>query len=364
MTDRRGKSIDEVFEDLNRILNKIGRGRRKEGEPIPMKPNWSTKLQWLIIVGILAAIGLFTSYYQIETAQQGVVTRFGAFDHIADEGPHFKLPFGIDQVYKIEVTRIHELQFGFRKSSNLSEELARLESLMLTGDLNVAVVEWILQYRITDPRKYLFNAANVEKNIRDVSISVMRRVVGDKLVSDVLTTDRVVIAQTAQKLTQEVLDSYNMGILLNKIHLQNVTPPEVVKPAFNEINIAKQEQEQLINQAKGTYNKFIPEAEGKAAKLLSEAEAYAVDTVNRAKGDSAKFVALLNAYKTAPEITKKRLFLDAMIEIFSNVSKITVVDEKVQGLLPIFGSMGGGTKRESSPEQEAEKTTVENRHSI
>lgn len=344
MSDDPGKRLEDVFEELNRIVRRIAQGSPNQSNDRKarnfMKNNWNLTAQWAVILGIVALYGLFTSYYQIETAQQGVVTRFGAFHAIADEGPHLKIPFGIDQVYKVEVTRIHELQFGFRKDRSLARERARQESLMLTGDLNVAVVEWILQYKIVDPKKALFHAADVKKNIRDVSISVMRRVVGDKLVGDVLTTDRVSIANSALKLTQETLDRYDMGIQLTKVALQNVTPPEIVKPAFNEINIAKQEREQLINQAKGNYNKIVPEALGKAAQRVADAQAYAIKTVNWAEGDSAKFAALLEAYKEAPKITKKRLFLETMEKIFSSV-EITVVDKQVQGLLPIFNGLQG-----------------------
>jgi membrane protease subunit HflK len=297
--------------------------------------NWFSAIFTLFFIGYLA----YASFYKVDTAHQGVVTRLGAYHHTADEGPHFKIPFGIDEVFQVPVTRIHELQFGFRKEGELDDEVARQESLMLTGDLNVAIVEWMLQYRIKDPKQYLFNAAHVEKNIRDVSISVMRRVVGDKLVSDVLTTDRVSIASTAKRLTQEVLNTYKMGVEITKVSLQNVTPPEAVKPAFNEINIAKQEMEQRINQAKENYNQIIPEAEGKAAKLISEAEAYAIDVVNRAQGDSEKFAKVLVAYKEAPAITRNRLYLEAMEEIFNNSDRITVVDDKIKGLVPVFNNL-------------------------
>ena len=289
-----------------------------------------------VIIVFVVLYGAFSSFYKIETGQQGVVTRFGAFSKITDEGPHFKLPFGIDQVYKIEVTRVHELQFGFRNRATLSKEITSLESLMLTGDLNVATVQWILQYKISDPAKYLFRAENVEKNIRDITISVMRRVVGDKLVSDVLTTDRVSIAENAKRLTQEALDRYDMGVLVLRMNLQNVTPPDPVKPAFNEINIAKQEKEQMINEAKSTYNKVIPKAEGQAEKKVTESQAYAVDVVNHALGDSEKFTKILLAYKKAPEIMRKRMYLDTMESVFSRIDDFVIVDQKIKGLLPVF----------------------------
>jgi len=319
------------MQDLNKMMGNLGKKSSGNGG------DGNYRLQFIIIFLCVAVYAGISSFYQVEPSQQGVITRFGAFYGIAEEGPHLMLPFGIDQVYKVEVTRIHELQFGFRKEAKLSDDRARQESLMLTGDLNVATVEWILQYKIHDAQKFLFNALNVEKNIRDSSIAVMRRVVGDKLVSDVLTTDRVSIAQKAHTLTQETIDRYDMGILITKVALQNVTPPVKVQPAFNEINIAKQEKEQLINQAMGHYNKIMPEAQGKADRILSEAEAHAIEVVNRAKGDSEKFKEIFTAYHKAPGLTRKRLYLEAMGEILGRQDQITIVDPKIKTVLPFLG---------------------------
>lgn len=298
-----------------------------------------TKVQLAVIILLVVLMGASSAFYKIETSEQGVVTRFGAFTHIADEGPHFKLPFGIDRVYKVPVTRIHEIQFGFRKNSrNFSTITARQESLMLTGDLNVAIVEWILQWKVSDPKKFIFHAKDVEKNIKDSSISVMRRVVGDKLVSDVLTTDRITIAEDAKRLTQEVIDTYDMGVLITKVNLQNVTPPDPVKPAFNEINIAKQEKEQMINKAKEKFNEVIPKAKGRAKQMLTESQAYAIRVINKAKGDSSRFKQVLEAYNQAPEITRKRLYLETMQEVFSKANKVTIVDSEIKGLMPIYNN--------------------------
>lgn len=340
MEQKSGKTIEQVIDDIEKMISGIGRKGRGGGGSNGSGPKSSGGggfgLQMLVVVLVLIGYGLFTAFYKIEESQQGVVTRFGAFSHISEPGPHFKLPFGIDQVYKIEVTRVHELQFGYRIGQTISKTQARLESLMLTGDLNVAVVEWILKYRIADAKKYLFHASNVEKNIADISVSVMRRVVGDKQVSDVLTTDRVSVAERAEKLTQQTLDTYDMGILITGIALQNVTPPEPVKPAFNEVNTARQEKERMINEALGIRNKVIPEAKGKANRLVDEAKAYQVDRVNRAKGDAEKFKEILVAYQAAPQITRKRMYLETMETIFANPDKITIVDSQIKGLLPVF----------------------------
>lgn len=297
------------------------------------------------IVALLAIWGSFSSFYTIDISEEGVVTRFGAYQRTTPSGFHLKLPFGIEQVYKVQSKRILQEEFGFRSQgragtrTKYSKGLTEIsESLMLTGDLNVADVEWILQYRISDPWKFLFHARNVRLNIRDVSMSVMRRVVGDRLVSDVLTTGRVEIADQAKLITQQTLDKYDMGIKIEKIILQDVNPPKRVQPAFNEVNAAKQEQEQTINNAEKDRNKIIPRARGKAKQLVANAKAYSIDITNRAKGDAAQFEQVILEYRKAPDITRKRLYLDTMEEIFANVSQFTVVDSDIKGLLPIYST--------------------------
>ena len=349
MSQKSGRSFEQIMEDLNNMMkNSRGAGPSSDhsgggsgagsgsGGGFGFSGNF---VQWLVVGAFAVIYGLASSFYKIDTSEKGVLTRFGAFHGIADEGPHFRLPFGIDQVYKVEVTRIHEEAFGFRKNGAIHPSDARKESMMLTGDLKVAVVEWIAQYRIRDPKKYLFSAYKVTQNIRDISISVMRRVVGDKLVTDVLTTDRVYIEEQARKFTQETLDHFDMGVVITNLHLQNVTPPQDVRAAFNEVNIAKQEKDQMVNQAKGIYNKVIPEAEGKASKVVAEAEGYAVKIVNSARGDAAKFNSMLEEYRKAPEVTRTRLYLETMEAVLSKTDRFTVVDPEVKGLLPIYGNI-------------------------
>ncbi|MDD9951193.1 MAG: FtsH protease activity modulator HflK [Zetaproteobacteria bacterium] len=340
MSNDKQHQFEKIMDDLHQSMHKMAGGPKKasSGSEPPKRSTSSSggKMQWLLGVLLFTAYVLATSFYKIDTTQRGVITRFGAYYGIADEGPHFKIPFGIDHVYKVEVTRVHEEQFGFRKGEKISAERARVESLMLTGDLKVAVVEWSLQYRIHNPKKFLFNAVRVDKNIRDISISVMRRVVGDKLVTDVLTTDRISIAQVAKKLTQETLDRFDMGVLITNLNLQNVTPPEMVRDAFNEVNIAKQEADQLINQAKGNYNKVIPKAEGLANQHIDEAKAYAVEKVNHALGNAERFNKVLLSYKKAPLVTKQRLYLEAMEELLGKSQGVTVIDKSLQGLLPLM----------------------------
>ena len=301
-----------------------------------------TKYLGPIIIFLVLLTGIRTSFYTVDPDEEAVIIRFGRYIGTAGPGLHFKVPFGVDDVLLVKIKRVLQQEFGFRTKSVQSERTSYSpsnfddESLMVTGDLNVADVEWVVQYQISDPFKYLFQTSLPERNIRDVSESIMRRVVGDRLVTDVLTTGRVEIASEASELMQSVLDKYDMGVKLVTVKLQDVNPPEVVKKSFNEVNEAKQEQEKVINQAEEEYNKVIPEARGKAEQLVSEAEGYAKSLVNRAKGDAAQFESQLKEYKRAPAITRRRIYLETMSNVLKNVKDLTVVDPKVKGLLPIF----------------------------
>jgi len=212
---------------------------------------------------------------------------------------------------------------------------------MLTGDLNVADVEWVLQYQIADPFKYMFQASEPIRNLRDVSESIMRRVVGDHTVSEVLTTGRLKIAADAKVLIQEVLDKYDIGIRVIAVKLQDINPPDTVKPSFNEVVAAKQEQEQLINQAERSYNKVIPEARGKAEEQIAMADGYAMARVNRAKGDAERFTAVLREYRRAPVVTRKRIYIETMQEMFKRFENVTIVDSNLKGMLPVFMNKSG-----------------------
>jgi membrane protease subunit HflK len=299
----------------------------------------------VVIILVLVVVGKST-FYTVEPDEEAVVIRFGKFIGTYPPGLHFKMPVGIDEVFFVKTKRVLQEEFGFRTKStaNRRTEYSRKsfdhESLMLTGDLNVAEVEWVVQYQISDPFKYIFQTSNPTINIRDVSESIMRRVVGDRDVTEVLTTGRVEIAIDAQKLMQGVLDRYDMGVKIVTVKLQDVNPPNEVKPSFNEVNEAKQEQEKVINQAEQAYNKVIPEAKGKAEKMISEAEGYAEGLVNESEGDAARFTAILKEYKRAPLITRKRIYIETMEKIFKRMENLTIVDSKVKGLLPVFGQAG------------------------
>jgi len=296
-----------------------------------------------IAVAVLALILLLTSYYQIEPDQVGVVQRFGAFVRTTEPGPHLKFPFGIEMVTKVPVQRQLKMEFGFRTArAGVRSEFApdsdftRGESIMLTGDLNVAVVEWIVQYRIKDPRLYLFHLRNVQQTFRDMSEAAMRQVVGDHSVDEVLTIGREQIAQEAKDELQRLCTLYENGIEVQQLLLQDVNPPDPVKPAFNEVNQAIQEKERAINDAWAEYNKAVPRAKGEAEQAVRAAEGYALERVNNAEGDAKRFDSLYEEYRKAPAVTRKRLYIEAMQEILPRVGKKLILDDKAKGVLPLL----------------------------
>ena len=300
---------------------------------------------------IFTFFAVMSSWYTVEPEEEAVVLRFGKFHTIGSPGFHLKLPFGVDTVQKLKTSIVLRESFGFysesgstsganrenvRRSNNLKEE-----SHMLTGDLNVADVRWVVQYKISNPHNFLFNTRDPRKNIRDVSEAVMRRVVGDRTVNDVLTTGKAEINDTAQDLMQAIVDHYQMGVRIERIELQDVDPPESVVPAFNDVNIAKQEREQARNTAEAYRNKILPEATGVAEQKIANAEGYAIATVNRAEGDAEKFSAILTEYNKAPKVTRTRLYLELVEEMLGNIDDLTVIDAEVKGLLPVFNQNVG-----------------------
>lgn len=307
----------------------------------------SNPQQLIPIVVLLFAIPVaLSTFYTVQPDEEAVVLRFGKYIETTTPGLHFKLPFGVDEAIKVKTKLVLQEEFGFRTSStrgkrtSYSQSSFDSESLMLTGDLNVADVEWITQFQISEPQKFLFSTRDPVQNIRDISEAVMRRVVGDRLVTDVLTVGRIEIANEAKELTQDILNNYDMGVRVISIKLQDVNPPEPVKPSFNEVNAAKQEQEQAINQAEKHYNDVIPEARGQAEKKIAEAEGYAAALLNRSKGDAKRFLSVLKEYKKAPRITRTRMYIETMEKLLSRMEDITVVDSQVSGLLPVYSGAG------------------------
>jgi len=294
----------------------------------------------LVILGVFVLTALTTSFYTVATDEKGVVTRFGKFDGITEPGLHFKLPAPIELVQQPQVERIFKEEFGFKtlqagvQSRYGGKNLE--ESLMLCGDLSVAEVEWIVQYKISEPEKFLFNIRNPRKMIRDVAEAVMRNVVGDSSVDEVLTSRRVEINIQTEEKMQNILKSYNAGIQITAVKLQDVNPPEPVKPAFNEVNAAQQDKEKFINSALEDYNKIIPRARGEAKQMVKQAEAYAIDRTNTALGDANRFLQTWAEYKNSKDVTRRRLYLESMNKILPRLEKKYIIDDKVKGLLPLM----------------------------
>lgn len=298
-------------------------------------------------VAVLALLLLVTSWYTVDPEEVGVVTRFGRFVTTTEPGFHFKIPFGVDRVAKVPVQRQLKQEFGFRTvASDVRSQFrdAPDESNMLTGDLNAAVVEWVVQYRVDDPYLFLFRVRSVEETLRDLAEAVMRQVVGDRTVDEVLTVGRQEVATLVEERLQALCAQYETGIKIEQVVLQDVTPPDPVKPSFNEVNQAEQEKETLINQAQSEYNKVIFRARGEAQQAIEAAEGYAIDRVNRAEGEAARFRALYGEYRQAPEVTRRRLYLETLGEVLPKLGRKVVVDEELEGVLPLLplGDVGLG----------------------
>lgn len=307
----------------------------------------SGQLGFFLIVGIALLSGA-TSYYQVEPEEVALVTRFGRYAYTAQPGPHFKWPLGIDTAIKVPVQRQLKEEFGFRtsrtdtgRSEYKEPEDATKESAMLTGDLNVANVEWIVQYKIRDPYQFVFRVRDVRGTLRDVAEAVMRKVVGDHSVTEVLTVGREAIQQQARDEMQVLCNHYQMGVEILQLVLQDVNPPEQVRDSFNEVNQAIQERERSINQAWAAYNAVIPEAEGKAQQALQSAEGYATERVNNARGEVQRFLSIESEYRKAPAVTRARLYLENIDKVLPKAKRRVIIDDSVKGVLPLFGLLGG-----------------------
>ncbi len=303
----------------------------------------------IVVLVIIVASGL----YSVGADEVGVIQRFGKYVRRTDPGLHIKVPFGVETVRKVKVKKVFKQEFGFRTvkaeiRTKYTSGGYKDESLMLSGDLNVAEVEWIVQYKVKEPYNYLFKIKDPVETLRAMSESVMRRVVGDRSVSEVLTVGRIEIANEVEVGLQLLLDRFESGIQIVTVKLQDVNPPEPVRPAFNDVNRAKQDKEKMINEAWEDYNKRIPKAQGEAEQRIAEAEGYALERVNRALGDASLFKQVYREYRMAPDVTRRRLYLETMNKILPNIKDIYIVDEKQKSILPLLDlgkqMKGGGSE--------------------
>jgi modulator of FtsH protease HflK len=305
---------------------------------------FSSKILILIVVGILALIFLGTSVFIVDQTEQAVITRFGRFIGIREPGLHAKLPFGIDRNYTVNVRTVQTEEFGFRttKGGNYPTYSDQAnESVMLTGDLNIVDVEWIIQYRVVDPRAWTFNVNERRATIRDVSRSAINTLVGDRAIMDIMSIERSAIEIEALATMNNRFNEYGLGIDVIAVKLQNVTPPSGVQEAFEDVNKAMQDLERLINEGQQVYNEEIPKSRGEAEKTIQVAQGYATERVNRANGDVARFNSVYEEYRRAPEVTRQRLYYEMIEEVFKDEKNMPIIDRNLKNFLPLM-NMGGG----------------------
>jgi membrane protease subunit HflK len=321
--DQRPPSVDEILEKAGKFF--------KGGSLLVLS---------LVILALVAFVLFEFSYYTVGPNEVGMIQRFGKYVGQTTPGPHLKWPI-MERVTKVKVDYIYSEEFGLRttkagvRTEYASGRAFREESLMLTGDLNSAVVPWIVQYRVSEPYNFLFKVRNVRETLRDMSEAVMRQVVGDRSVNEVINK-REEIADIAEVQLQKALDDAQTGIMVRNVELKKTMPPEPVQPSWNEVNQAVQEKEQMIWKAKEDYNKAIPAARGQADKVISEAEGYALDRINRSKGEVNRFLALLEEYQKAEDVTRRRLYLETMQEVLPKIKKKYIVDHDQKTLLPLL----------------------------
>jgi modulator of FtsH protease HflK len=320
---------------------KIIRNAMQGGGPPEVDPEAVGKgIVTLLIIGFVL-IGGYTSYFQVGTDQEAVMLRFGRYHSTVGPGPHFKIPFGVDTVFNVPTKRQMKMELGFRtakaakRTSYRRDRSTAGESIMLTGDLNVADIEWVVQYQIQDPKAYLFHARNIDLVIRDLAEATMRQVVGDHGVNYLLTGGRDAVGQIVKQRLSEAVKHYDLGLRIDQLIIQDVNPPEPVKPSFNEVNQAQQERERSINEAMSEYNRVIPQAQGRSEQQVSQAEGYAAARVNRASGDVANFIAVQAAYAKSRTVTRSRLHLEMLQDVLPKVKRKWIID----------GARGGGLLR-------------------
>ena len=302
-----------------------------------------------ILLVLVLLILIISSFFQIDPEEVGVITRFGKYVRTVDPGLNVKMPF-VEKVTKVAVERQQKEEFGFRTRqagvrTQYNSRRNLDESLMLTGDLNLANVEWVVQYRISDPYNYLFKVRNPKSTLRDISEAAMRQIVGDRTVNEVLTVGRTEISSEVEKLIQDICKEYSLGIKIEQVVLQDVNPPEPVKAAFNAVNEAQQEKSTLINKAKSEYNKVIPKARGQAKETVQKAEGYATERINTALGEVARFNALYKEYVKAPQVTRQRIYLETMADVIPKLGNKIITDEKGNNVLPLLQMQMNGNQK-------------------
>ena len=322
---------------------------------LPQMPHVPRGTAMAVAALLVVSVVGFSTLYQVQPEEVGVVLRFGRYVRTTEPGLRVKIPF-VEQVRKVPVQRQLKQEFGFQTAeadvrttyAPTSQDL-EAETIMLTGDLNVAVVEWIVQYRVSDPYEYLFKVRNLEDTFHAMNEAVMREVVGDRTVTEVLTVGRQEIEVEVEAKLQNLADQYEMGIAIDQVVLQDVNPPAPVRPSWDEVSQAQQQRDRMINEARGEYNRVIPRARGEAQQAVLQAEGYALDRINRAEGNAVRFAAAYEAYRQAPEVTRRRLYLETMQRILPRVGRKLFVAEDTTGVLPLLSLDGVSPRQALAP---------------
>ena len=311
----------------------------------------------ILLIAVAVVIGLillFSSFFMVDQKEEAVVLNFGKFSRMVGPGLHFKIPFGVEKNYNVPTQRILKEEFGFRTVesgiiTSYSGGDYSSESVMLTGDLNIVDVEWIIQYQIIDARAWLFNVENETKTIRDISQSIINMLVGDRTIFDVIGAERAAIEVQGQELMNELYKTYGLGIRVTTVKLQNIVPPKgSVQDAFEDVNKAIQDRSRLINEGKEAYNQAIPKASGQAEQTIQESQGYAVAQVNKAQGDVARFLSVLGEYRQAPDIVRTRLYYEMYDQVFGSAQGTDLIDKSLKNFLPLK-SVGGAPAAPAAP---------------
>lgn len=306
-----------------------------------------------IVLGVIILVIVLASFFTVDPEEVGIVTRFGEYTRTAESGLNFKMPF-IEEVQYVPVERQLKHEFGYRTTeAGVNTSYAKAgytdESLMLTGDLNLADVEWVVQYRVSDPYNFLFKIRRPEQTLRDISESAVRQIVGDRTVNEVLTVGRAEVAAEAQQLIQKLCNEYEAGLQIEQVVLQDINPPDPVKPSFNAVNEAQQQKETLINEAKSAYNRVIPRARGEAQETIQKAEGYSINRINRAQGEGSRFNQLYREYVKAPEVTKRRIYLETLEQVIPEIGNKIVTDQNGNNVLPLLQMQMDGVNNVQQP---------------
>ena len=343
--------LDDLIRQLKKALfggsgRPTGRNNAGSGNVTPggfTQPGGKGSITPFIIIAAVGLIGytLYTISYTVPSDSVGIVQRFGKYSSERTSGLHFKIPLGIDEVTILPVKRQLKQEFGFATDGATNFTQTGTDDLeqqrqMVTGDLNAALVEWVIQYRISEPQKYLFDVRNPGETLRDLSESVMREVVGDRTVDEVITIGRQEIEDEALVNMQNLVAKYTIGVSIDQVQLKNINPPTKVQESFNEVNQAQQEKESLINEARREYNKVIPLAEGEKDQRIRAADGYRLKRVNEAEGDAARFDAVLTEYLKAPDVTRRRIYIETLQEVLPDLDSKIIVDDNSQQILPLM----------------------------